>query len=131
MDTEISEKQPQPWSSHDDHSDTNVGAPLSRTKSSAGGYGERDGNAVDYESAMHTYEEMRRELTRQSTIHGKEDDLEKGSPERFDLTDYLSGVDRRQGEEGFQPKHLGLVVKNLTVKVKSALLNNFNHHSID
>ncbi|CDS08667.1 hypothetical protein LRAMOSA10028 [Lichtheimia ramosa] len=116
MDAEISEKQPQPWSSHDNRSDTSVGAPLSRTKSSAGGYGERDGNAVDYESAMHTYEEMRRELTRQSTIHGKEDDLEKGSPERFDLTDYLSGVDRRQGEEGFQPKHLGLVVKNLTVK---------------
>lgn len=118
MDTEATEKQPQPWSSRDDYSDGSVGEPLSRTKSSAGGYGERKGNAVDYESAMNTYEEMRRELTRQSTIYEKNDDLEKGAPEGFDLTDYLSGIDRRQAEEGFQPKHLGLVVKNLTVKVR-------------
>ena len=118
MDTEAVDRQPQTWQSdeHDDHSDN--GAPLSRTKSTAGGYGERTGNAVDYDEAMNQYEDMRRELTKQSTINAQGADVEKGGAERFDLTDYLSGIDRRQGEESFQPKHLGLVVKNLTVKVK-------------
>ncbi|KAI9312444.1 ABC-2 type transporter-domain-containing protein [Dichotomocladium elegans] len=116
MDTEAIEKQPQPWL-RDNHSEESVGAPLGRTKSSAGGFGERSGNAVDYDDAMNTYEEMRRELTKQSTIRAShKDDLEKGAPEQFDLTDYLTGIDRRRGEEGFQPKHLGVVVKNLTVK---------------
>lgn len=119
MDTEAVEHQPQPWRNddRDDRNNNNVGEPLSRQRSSAGGFGEVTGNAVNYEEAINSYEEMRRELTRQSTIAPANGDVEKGAPEQFDLTDYLSGIDRRQGEEGFQPKHLGLVVKDLTVKV--------------
>ncbi|KAG2223863.1 hypothetical protein INT45_012736 [Circinella minor] len=125
MDTEAIERQPQPWRNQDPHADNNNdsddntdanGIPLSRQKSSAGGFGERNGNAVDYDEAMNQYEEMRRELTKQSTINAQSGDAEKGAVERFDLTDYLGGIDRKRNEESFQPKHLGLVCKNLTVK---------------
>ena len=122
MDVEAFDRQPEPWA-NEDTQDDNLGKRISRSKSSAGGYGERDGNAVDYDQAVADYEDMRRELTRQSTkpttITRPESgsDVEKTAEERFDLTDFLSGIDRRLGEEGFQPKHLGLVVRNLTVKV--------------
>lgn len=116
MDPETLEQRPQPWQNQREDDEESVGEPLSRQKSSVGGYGERKGNAVDIDQAMESYEEMRRELTRQSTIHATPGETEKGQ-EGFDLTDYLSGIDKRQASEGFQPKHLGLVVKNLTVKV--------------
>ena len=128
MDTEAIERQPQPWRNQDPHADNNNesddntdanGTPLTRQKSSAGGFGERTGNAVDYDEAMSQFEEMRRELTKQSTINAQSGDAEKGAVERFDLTDYLGGIDRKQNEESFQPKHLGLVCKNLTVKVRN------------
>lgn len=128
MDVEAFDRQPEPWANEpDDTRNDNSGTRLSRSKSSAGGYGERNGNAVDYDQAVADYEDMRRELTRQSTrptTMGRPEsgsDVEKSAEERFDLTDFLSGIDRRLGEQGFQPKHLGLVVRNLTVKVLLSL----------
>lgn len=117
MDPETLEQRPQPWQSARQDEQEFVGEPLSRQKSSVGGFGERDGNAVDIDQAMESYEEMRRELTKQSTIHITPGEAEKGQ-EGFDLTDFLSGIDKQRESEGFQPKHLGLVVKNLTVKVR-------------
>lgn len=93
--------------------------PLKRAKTSVGGFGERNGNAVDIEEAISNYEEMRRELTRQSAVAPDTDTAEKGAQERFDLTDFLSGIDRQKAEQGFQRKELGLVVKNLTVMVRN------------
>jgi hypothetical protein len=90
------------------------GAPLKKTDT-AGGFGERDGNAVNIDDAKSDYESLRREMSRQSAVAGTVDDEEKG--EEFDLTDFLSGNLARHEEEGFKPKRLGLVVKNLTVKV--------------
>lgn len=122
METVENERQPQLWrrsSRIPEHIE--LGSPLSRTKSSAGGFGEATGNAVDIDHAMQSYEEMRRELTKQSTIAADKEDLEKGVPgDQFDLTDYLSDIDRQQNEEGFQPKHLGIVVKDLTVMVNTS-----------
>ncbi|ORZ21516.1 ABC-2 type transporter-domain-containing protein [Absidia repens] len=81
----------------------------------AGGFGERDGNAVNIDDAKSNYESLRREMSRQSVATGMIDE-EKGAVEQFDLTDFLSGNLARREEEGFKPKRLGLVVKNLTVK---------------
>lgn len=130
MDVEAFDRQPEPWANErdDTQEDDTLGTPITRTRSSVGGYGERDGNAVDYDQAVADYEDMRRQLTKQSTrpttISKPESgsDVEKVAEERFDLTDFLSGIDRRLGEQGFQPKHLGLVVRNLTVKVCSTTI---------
>lgn len=139
MDVEAFDRQPEPWANERDDTqedDNNIGTPISRTKSSVGGYGERDGNAVDYDQAVADYEDMRRQLTKQSTrptTIGRPEsgsDVEKVAEERFDLTDFLSGIDRRLGEQGFQPKHLGLVVRNLTVKACAFYLPSPTHTSL-
>jgi hypothetical protein len=73
--------------------------------------------------AISQFEELKRELTnisRKMTSDGK---VEEGSPDAFDLTEFLHGVSKERGTAGLQEKRLGLIWKNLTVKVRVILRN--------
>jgi ABC-transporter N-terminal len=77
--------------------------------------------------AINQFEELKRELTnlsRKMTTDGK---VEEGSPDTFDLTQFLHGVSKERGSAGLQEKRLGLIWKNLTVKVRSIL----RHHEFN
>ncbi|KAI7870736.1 ABC-2 type transporter-domain-containing protein [Spinellus fusiger] len=85
------------------------------TAQSNGGFGEREGNAVNIEAAKSDYEELRRELTQQS--HRKSvNDAELGTSDEFDLTEFLNEQWRQGKEAGFHPKNMGVVWKDLSVK---------------
>jgi ABC-type multidrug transport system ATPase subunit len=80
-----------------------------------GGFGEADGNAVNIEDAMLNYEDMRRELTQQSRLSRvKTGDAEKGDD--FDLTDFLRNQNDEGESQGFHPKHMGVIWRDLTVQ---------------
>ncbi|KAI8062098.1 ABC-2 type transporter-domain-containing protein [Gongronella butleri] len=86
------------------------------TRRTEGGYGERDGNAVDIESALQGYEELRKELTKQSRRMSKTAaDVEEGTPD-FDLTDFLKNQTEQGDAAGFHRKNMGVVWKNLVVQ---------------
>ncbi|KAI9009372.1 ABC-2 type transporter-domain-containing protein [Phycomyces nitens] len=85
------------------------------SSSAIGGYGERDGNAVNIEDAMSNYEELRRELTQQSRRKSVSA-AELGSSEDFDLTNFLTEQHQQGTAAGFHPKHMGVVWKDLVVK---------------
>ncbi|KAI8376507.1 ABC-2 type transporter-domain-containing protein [Radiomyces spectabilis] len=106
--------------SHDFESEKVLEDDLERqnTRRTEGGYGERDGNAVNIEDAMSNYEELRRELTQQSRRKSV-NDAEKGSGD-FDLTDFLSDQNQKGAEAGFHPKHMGVVWKDLVVQGQGA-----------
>lgn len=99
----------------DESSDTVVGEELTRSDT-RGGYGERRGNAVNIESAMTNYEDLRRELTQQSRRMSMSQG-EKGGIDEFDLNDFLTDAKAKNEEAGINRKQLGLIWKNLTVKV--------------
>jgi hypothetical protein len=99
----------------DESSDTVVGEELSRSDT-RGGYGERRGNAVNIETAMTDYEELRKELTQQSRRMSLSQG-EKGGLDDFDLNDFLTDAKAKSEEAGINRKQLGLIWKNLTVKV--------------
>ncbi|KAG2177325.1 hypothetical protein INT43_007982 [Umbelopsis isabellina] len=98
----------------DESSDTVVGEELTRSDT-RGGYGERRGNAVNIESAMTNYEELRRELTQQSRRMSMSQG-EKGGLDDFDLNDFLTDAKAKNEQAGINRKQLGLIWKNLTVK---------------
>lgn len=103
------------------------GVELQKTNTT-GGFGELDGNAVNIDEAKSNYESLRREMSRQSISEAAAEgatDEEKQAAEEFDLTDFLSGAMMRREEEGFKAKRLGLVVRNLTVKVTFKLRMDF------
>lgn len=102
----------------DGKSSTVVGEELSRTDT-RGGYGERRGNAVSYENAVNNYEELRRELTQQSRRMSVSLG-EKGGMDEFDLNDYLTDAKAKSEEAGINRKSLGLIWRNLTVKVSGS-----------
>ena len=85
-----------------------------------GAFGESEGNAVNIEEAMSNYEEIRRELTQQSRISRRKsmtpDQAEKGDVKDFDLTDFLREQNESSESQGFHPKHMGVVWKNLVVQ---------------
>ncbi|ORX47212.1 hypothetical protein DM01DRAFT_1410327 [Hesseltinella vesiculosa] len=83
------------------------------THRTEGGYGEREGNAVDIESAMQGYEDLRKELTKQLSKTAGE--AEAGLPE-FDLTDFLKNQTDQSEAAGFHPKQMGLIWKDLVVQ---------------
>lgn len=96
-------------------SETVIGEELSRTDT-RGGYGERRGNAVNIETAVNNYEELRRELTQQSRRMSISQG-EKGGIDEFDLNDYLTDAKAKSEQAGINRKALGLIWRNLTVKV--------------
>jgi hypothetical protein len=67
--------------------------------------------------AMNQYEDLKRELTNLSRKLTTEGKVEEGSPDTFDLTEFLHGVSQERGSAGLKEKRLGLIWKNLTVKV--------------
>lgn len=85
-----------------------------------GAFGEAEGNAVNIEEAMSNYEEIRRELTQQSRISRRKsmtpDQAEKGDVKDFDLTDFLREQTESSESQGFHPKHMGVVWKDLVVQ---------------
>lgn len=99
----------------DRDSSVTMGEDLARTDT-RGGYGERRGNAVNIETAVHDYEELRREMTQQSRRMSMSQG-EKGGANDFDLNDYLTEAKAKNDEAGINRKNLGLIWRNLTVKV--------------
>ena len=85
-----------------------------------GAFGESEGNAVNIEEAMSNYEEIRRELTQQSRISRRKsmtpDQAEKGDVKDFDLTDFLREQNESGESQGFHPKHMGVIWKDLVVQ---------------
>ncbi|CAO3634568.1 unnamed protein product [Mucor fragilis] len=85
-----------------------------------GAFGEAEGNAVNIEDAMSNYEEIRRELTQQSRVSRRKsmtpDQAEKGDVKDFDLTDFLREQTESSESQGFHPKHMGVVWKDLVVQ---------------
>jgi hypothetical protein len=93
--------------------------------SSAGAYGEADGNAVDIDNALQEYRSVQREFTqrsRRSSIGAKSVDLEKGvtaigdDVQEFDLTEYLSDQHTQLTAAGLKSKNMGVIWKNLKVQ---------------
>ncbi|KAF7723960.1 hypothetical protein EC973_001476 [Apophysomyces ossiformis] len=80
------------------------------TANKSGGFGE--GNEVNIQSAMSDYEDLRRELTKQSRMEGG--DAEK--QQEFDLTEYLRDQSQQGEAAGFHPKHMGVIWKDLVVQ---------------
>ncbi|CAO3589784.1 unnamed protein product [Absidia cylindrospora] len=106
--------------SDDDNTTVNMTDENELTKTSTrrteGGYGEREGNAVDIDTAMQDYEELRKELTHHSQRLSKtENDVEAGTAD-FDLTDFLRNQSEQGTAAGFHPKHMGVYWKNLVVQ---------------
>ncbi|KAG2177326.1 hypothetical protein INT43_007983 [Umbelopsis isabellina] len=93
------------------YSDTNT-AIDSESLGRNGGYGESNANAVDVNG--------NRELTNLSRKMTTEGKVEEGSPDVFDLTDFLQGISQDRDSAGLKNKRLGLIWKNLTVKGKGA-----------
>ncbi|KAI8983430.1 ABC-2 type transporter-domain-containing protein [Pilobolus umbonatus] len=85
-----------------------------------GGFGERNGNAVDIQEAIANYEEVRRELTVQSRISRRKStspgEAEKGEVKDFDLTEFLTEQNKASQAQGFYPKHMGVIWRNLVVQ---------------
>jgi hypothetical protein len=67
--------------------------------------------------AMQQYEELSRELTNLSRKMTTEGKIEEGAPDVFDLTDFLQNISQDRKSAGLKSKQLGLIWKNLTVKV--------------
>lgn len=68
--------------------------------------------------AFGEYEELKRELTEISRKSATESKLEQGgAADAFDLSEFLQGISDASREAGHKPKHLGLIWKNLVVKV--------------
>lgn len=65
---------------------------------------------------------MKRELSRISRISANASKLEEGIAEtdEFNLDEFLNGLRRDQNSAGHELKNLGLIWKNLTVKVPNA-----------
>ncbi|KAI7907656.1 ABC-2 type transporter-domain-containing protein [Cokeromyces recurvatus] len=86
----------------------------------SGGFGEVNGNAVNIEDAISNYEEIRRELTQQSRLSRQKsthpDEVEKGDVKDFDLTDFLREQNTQGQSEGFHPKHMGVIWRDLVVQ---------------
>lgn len=63
---------------------------------------------------------MKRELSRISRISTSANNLEEGNAEadEFNLDEFLNGLRSDQSSAGHQLKNLGLIWKNLTVKVR-------------
>jgi hypothetical protein len=102
-------------SSEDDNATIN-GLNKTDTRRTDGGYGEHEGNAVDIDTAMQDYEELRKELTQHSRRLSKSaGDAEAGTPD-FDLTDFLRNQNEQGTAAGFHPKHMGVYWKNLVVQ---------------
>jgi hypothetical protein len=90
------------------------------TRCTEGGYGEREGNAVDISVAMERYHSVRKELTTQSrksrpSITGAVD-VEKEGEQDFDLTEYLSDQHSQIISAGLKPKNMGVIWKDLVVQ---------------
>ncbi|KAI7904280.1 ABC-2 type transporter-domain-containing protein [Cokeromyces recurvatus] len=94
------------------------------TVKTEGGYGEEDGNAVDIDNAIEKYQSVRREMTLQSrrkssivpsaTVAAV--DVEKGEPQEFDLTEFLTEQHSQIMAAGLKPKNMGVIWKNLVVQ---------------
>ncbi|KAG2234181.1 hypothetical protein INT48_005981 [Thamnidium elegans] len=85
---------------------------------SNGAFGEGQQN-VNVEAAIDEFTELKKELSRMSrrssNVTGK---LEEGTADQddFNLSNFLHGMSNDSTEAGHQPKHLGVVWKNLTVE---------------
>ncbi|OZJ04704.1 hypothetical protein BZG36_02532 [Bifiguratus adelaidae] len=88
---------------------------LLRRSSTTGAFGERRGNAVNYEAALSEYEGLARELTTQSRRYSVSQG-EKGGQADFDLGSWLKGVKQANEDAAIKPRSMGLIWKNLTVK---------------
>lgn len=71
-------------------------------------------------AAIDEYYDLKKELShisrKSSKISGK---LEEGTADQddFNLSDFLHGMSNDQRQAGHQPKHLGVIWKNLSVEV--------------
>ena len=70
-------------------------------------------------AAIGEYHEVKRELSRISRQSTHASKIEEGAvvQEEFNLDDFLHGMNSDAEHAGHTPKHLGVVWKNLTVKV--------------
>lgn len=79
-------------------------------------------------AAIDEYTELKKELSRMSrrssNVPGK---LEEGTADQddFNLSNFLHGMSNDSTEAGHQPKHLGVVWKNLTVEVNILVISIF------
>lgn len=71
-------------------------------------------------AAKGEYSELKRELSRISRISTHASQLEEGTAaaDEFNLDEFLNGLRQDQNTAGHELKNLGLIWKNLTVKVK-------------
>ncbi|KAK9764073.1 ATP-binding cassette transporter snq2 [Basidiobolus ranarum] len=83
-------------------------------------WGEGEPN-IDVLGATGEYEDLRRELSRISTVHrittvqSSEDTLETDHEEDFDLNDFLQSVLVKNADADIKQKRIGVTFKNLTV----------------
>lgn len=76
-------------------------------------------NSPNILAAKGEYSELKQELSRISRISTRASKLEEGDAEseEFNLDEFLNGLRRDQTSAGHQLKNLGLIWKDLTVKV--------------
>ncbi|KAI7867468.1 ABC-2 type transporter-domain-containing protein [Mucor mucedo] len=85
---------------------------------STGGFGEGK-EEINIEAALDEYYDLKQELShisrKSSRVSGK---LEEGTADQddFNLSDFLHGMSNDQRQAGHQPKHLGVIWKNLSVE---------------
>lgn len=76
------------------------------------------GPRVDVQDAEKQFEELRRQLSRSSSLHRTitgQKDVEAGAEEDFDLAEYLQGGLAERDAAGFKRKVVGVTWNNLTV----------------
>jgi hypothetical protein len=68
-------------------------------------------------AGKHEYAELKEELTRQSRISAVALEEGQASTQEFNLDEFLHGLRQAQDSAGHISKNLGVIWKNLTVKV--------------
>lgn len=73
---------------------------------------------VDVKRAEGEFEDLRRQLTRTSSLHRTitgQKDAEKADEDDFDLLEYMTDSAAKRGAHGFRKKEVGVIWDNLTV----------------
>lgn len=80
----------------------------------------RDGGAVNVKEAEAQFDELRRQLTRSSSLYrtqtGQKDSEKEGDDhEDFDLLEYMRSSAAERGQHNFKEKHVGVIWDKLSV----------------
>ncbi|KAI7892496.1 ABC-2 type transporter-domain-containing protein [Mucor mucedo] len=80
-------------------------------------YGEFEANQVSIKDAKIEYEELRRDLSRQSQRHSQSmAEQGQANTEDFNLDQFLHGISRQQDASGHKRKHIGVSWRNLRIE---------------